>query len=165
MRKTILFLVIAILSSCSVINKHRQLRKSDQKTTIETAVTTVVNEKIDTVITLRPDSVAIERPLTELLEKGVIEATDGAQSVTVSYDKKTGQIRAAGKTSSQRIPVIFERQTVTSAHTSVNQERKTDEVISDKQSIAPRWIFWVLIITSLLAGFYVFWLKKRSGSV
>ena len=91
--------------------------KTDAKTDKE--VKTVITEKIDTHIVVPGTATTVTRPLNELIEKHMIETSDGDITVKVTYDPTTGSIKAEGKTAKKTVPV---------------QSTKTTVVLEDSQS-------------------------------
>ena len=84
--------------------------KTDTKTDKE--IKTVITEKIDTNVVVPGTTASVTRPIAELIERGVIEASNGETSVKVTYDPTTGSVKAEGKTANRNVPVQSTKTTV-----------------------------------------------------
>lgn len=127
---SILFLWLA-LASCGLLKKSVYKSDVDTSTNIESTlkadvttktdtktnkeIKTVITEKIDTNVIVPGTTASVTRPIAELLEGGVIEASNGETSVKVTYDPTTGSVKAEGKTAKRNVPVKSTKTTVVEA--------------------------------------------------
>ena len=154
------------LTGCGSLERWKERRKSKEETTTTSVTNITVTEKIDTTVQIRKDSVVAVRPLDDLIKGKPIHATDGTNTVKVTYDPTSGNVRAVGITEAHEVPVIMERTT--------NSENKTDEVAIKKEAIKTehtergssgfQWGFMVAILAIiLLVALYLVYRRPRDG--
>ncbi len=159
-------MVTVFLAGCGSLERWKDRRKSKEETTTTSVTNTTVTEKIDTTVKIRKDSVVAVRPLDDLIKGKPIHATDGTNTVKVTYDHTSGNVRAVGITEAREVPVIMERTT--------KSDNRTDEVATKKEAITTehtergangfQWGFMVAILAViLLVALYVVYRRPRDG--
>lgn len=146
---------------------------------LDKEVTTVITEKVDTHVTIPSVTASVSRPLKELVEKGVIVASNGNTSVAVTYDPTTGTVRAEGKTVEHQVPIQAVKTTLVREDSKSSETTKTDtkkaensdvtalsqtkDMVTETDKTGKFWLwFWVVVSIGfvLFITWKVFWPLK-----
>lgn len=168
MRALLILILAVFLGGCGMLEKWKERRKSKETTTTTITTTTTTTEKIDTTVKIRKDSVVAVRPLDDLIKGKPIEATDGTNTVRVTYDPASGNVRAVGITEPHSVPVTMYR--------TKKSDNRTDEVATKKEIVRTeqiergssgfQWGFMVAILAIIvLVALYVFYRRPRDGLI
>lgn len=181
MRKLFALLMLAVLvSGCGTLERLKERRDSKHTSNTSTVgkttsnTTTKVVEKADTTIKVKKDSVVAVRPLEDLLQGKPIVATDGNNTVRVTYDPETEIIRAVGITEAHEIPVEIER--ITTVENETDEVVKSDEAVVNKEMVRTeetdrgssgfQWGFMVAILAIIvLVALYLVYRRPRDGLI
>ena len=146
-----LLLLASFLSGCGAMRRNSETNESQNTSITTSATTTTIQEKVDTTVLIKGDSVVAVRPLDDLLQGKPIESTDGKNTVRVTYDKKSGNIRAVGTTETHSVPVVIDRTTTSENKTKNDIAFKTKEVIVEKKRAGSTNFLWGIILTLSIA--------------
>lgn len=152
-----------LLSGCGTLERYKNRNEVEASSTITSATTTTIQEKVDTSVQIKGDSVVAVRPLDDLLQGKPIKATDGKNTVKVTYDKKTGDVRAVGITEPHQVEVTIDRTTHTKEATQKDDIVKTKDVIVEEKRKGTSNFLWGIIITlSILVIILILILSKKA---
>jgi preprotein translocase subunit SecG len=147
----ILFLLATFLTGCGAMRRQKETNENQNTSITTSATTTTIQEKVDTSVLIKRDSVVAVRPLDDLLNGKPIKATDGKNTVRVTYDKKSGDIRAVGTTEAHSVPVVVDRITTSDNKTKKDVAIKTKEVVVDEKRAGNNNFLWGIIVTLSVA--------------
>lgn len=167
MKKVLALLTVTLLlASCGTMERWKERRKTKEETTTTSVTNTTVVEKIDTTVSIKKDSVVAVRPLDDLIKGKPIEATDGGNTVKVSYDPTTGNVRAVGITEAREVPVFMERTTNSDNRTDVAEKKKefTSTDHKERKNSGYAWgIVTALVAVLIIIVLILIYRKPRDG--
>lgn len=192
MRSLFIILIAFVLTSCGAFKKTTNKSElevtasevstlkadvtTNTSTTTDKGIKTLITERIDTTVTIPGTTASVTRPLIELIERGIIEASNGETTVKVTYDPTTGSVKAEGKTAKRTIPVQSSKTTVVQedyksleetrmegsltakTDSNIDIEHKEKDVVAEKES--SNWLIFGVIalffVVVMLCGMCLF---------